>query len=59
MVEDVKKLAQKVKEENLNVNVIAINMSKSKGFAPALDVHSLPTIRLYTNDDKIIDYPLR
>ena len=48
---------KKATEEDLDVNVVTINMSKSMDQVNALDVHAYPTIRLYKNDGKAIKFP--
>ena len=57
MVQEVEQLAKKATEEDLDVNVVTINMSKSMDQVNALDVHAYPTIRLYKNDGKAIKFP--
>lgn len=57
MVDDVKKLASTVKEQKMNVNILAVNMSKSNRLQrKILDVASFPQLRLYTTDGKEIQY---
>ena len=57
MVDEAKQLAKVAKEQNRNVNIVTINMSKTKQQADSLGVSKFPTIRLFKNDGSSVDFP--
>ena len=55
IVPDVKYFAERLKMKGLPVNVIGINMSKAdKTVFETLKINSVPTIRLYKKDGKMV-----
>uniref|UniRef100_A0A7S3MY22 Thioredoxin domain-containing protein n=1 Tax=Strombidium inclinatum TaxID=197538 RepID=A0A7S3MY22_9SPIT len=56
MVQDYVKLATLVKEKDLDVNIMAINMSKSWDQSEQLKVNAFPTIRLFKEGHQVIEY---
>eukprot|EP00355_Strombidium_rassoulzadegani_P003206 CAMPEP_0168611854 /NCGR_PEP_ID=MMETSP0449_2-20121227/2588_1 /TAXON_ID=1082188 /ORGANISM="Strombidium rassoulzadegani, Strain ras09" /LENGTH=163 /DNA_ID=CAMNT_0008652345 /DNA_START=1 /DNA_END=489 /DNA_ORIENTATION=- len=47
MVHEYTKLSEYVKQHNIPVNVMSINMSKTMKYADQLGINSYPTVRLY------------
>ena len=56
MVSTYKDFAQMIKSSNAQMELIAINMSKSRQQAAALTVEYYPTIRLYKTDGSTVEF---
>lgn len=54
MVDDFKKLAKIVKDKKLELELVAINMSKTDGDAAGIE--GVPTVKLIKKDGKIENY---
>ena len=57
MKPEVEKLAKKALQDDIDVNIVTINMSKSMEQIDDLGVHSYPTIKLFKNDGKDVKFP--
>ena len=57
MVQEVNKLAKKTIDDDIDVNIVTINMSKSMDQINDLGVFAYPTIKLFKNDGKDVRFP--